>query len=119
MGKKPKGFVKGLIEYIKENPGKDLREKNVAALFQVSESTLRHHFKQQLGVAYHEFVETQRMAKAYQLLVEEGMLVKEAMYMTGYRNRSTFIRAFKKHFNTTPSSKRFTKYYPGHKVGNG
>lgn len=96
-------LVLGVMNYVNENLGSNLQEKEVAALFKVSKSTLRYAFKVQ-GLGYHQFVEGQRMQEARRLIGEERLLIKEAMHLTGYRNRSTFMNAFKKHFGRKPSS---------------
>lgn len=96
-------LVMEVMNYVNENLGSNLQEKRVAGVFKVSKSTLRYAFKVQ-GMAYHQFVEEQRMQEARRLIEEERQLIKEAMHQTGYRNRSTFMNAFKKHFGNLPSS---------------
>lgn len=98
--------VKLLIEvtgYVNENLGSDLQEKSVAGIFKISVSTLKYVFKIQ-GLSYHQFVEEQRMQEARRLIEEERLLIKEAMHQTGYKNRATFMNAFKKYFGKKPSA---------------
>lgn len=96
-------LVHAIMEYVYAHLGSDLHEKKVAVLFKISTSTLRYAFKVH-GMSYHQFVEEQRMKEARRLIEEERLLVKEAMYQMGYKNRSTFIDAFKKYYGKNPSS---------------
>lgn len=101
---KPAKLISRVVAYIKENIGNDLREKSVSETFRISTSTLRHSFKSYYGVSYRTFVESQRMARARKLIEHDGMFVKEAMHETGYKNRVTFSKAFKRYFGKNPSS---------------
>lgn len=96
-------LVWDVMQYVNCNLEKDLHEKAVAALFKTSTSTLRYAFSLQ-GISYHQFVDQQRMIEARRLIVKERLRIKEAMYQTGYKNRSTFNKAFQKHFGKNPSA---------------
>lgn len=103
---KPARLIARVVAYINENIGNDLREKCVSETFRISTSTLRHSFKSYYGISYRTFVERQRMAKARKLIEQDGMFVKEAMHESGYKNRVTFSKAFKRYFGKNPSSAR-------------
>lgn len=90
------------MEYVNSHLGSDLNEKKVASHFRTSPSTIRYAF----GIhhlQYHLYVEQQRMEEARRLIEQERYFVKEAMYATGYKSRSTFCRAFKRYFGKNPS----------------
>lgn len=93
-----------ITNYIKENLSNELHEKKVAELFRISTSTLRHCCKAVHGISYRQYIEKQRMMKARKLIEEDGMLIKEAMAQTGYKNRATFINAFNRNFGRKPSA---------------
>lgn len=95
-------LVQAISEYVPAHLDSDLDERTVAALFRTSPSTIRYAFGLQ-GLQYHQYVEAQRMKEARRLIEEERLFVKEAMYATGYRSRSTFSRAFKRYFGKNPS----------------
>jgi len=93
--------VEKVKQYVSENLDADLRITTVAEKFNLNKFTLQHIFKEQQHETYHEHVERIRMEKALQLL-KEGKWVKEAMNLTGYKNRSTFNLAFKKKYQHPP-----------------
>lgn len=93
-----------ITDYIQNNLEKDLHQKTVAAHFYISVVTLGKLFRKKYQCTYHEYVERERMQRAGHLISKEGKYIKEAMYLTGYRSRATFIRAFKNYFGKTPSS---------------
>ena len=93
--------VEKVKEYVLENLAGDLRITTVCKKFNLNKFTLQHIFKAQQKETYHEYVERIRMNKALQLL-QEGKWVKEVMPATGYRNWSTFEKAFKRRFKYAP-----------------
>jgi|SRR5665213_2146171 len=91
-----------IMLYISNNLQYNLGPKKVAEKFSISISTLEHLFKQHTHQSYHHYLEVVRMRQALYLLTQEGKIVKEAMALTGYKNRRTFTRAFKRVFQQTP-----------------
>ncbi len=89
--------VEKVKEYVSQNLGDDLHISTVCERLNLNQFTLQHIFKQQQQETYRVFVERIRMEKALQLL-KEGKWVKEVMDATGYKNRGTFNRAFKKRY---------------------
>ena len=94
--------VEKVKEYVSQNLGGDLRITTVCEKFNLNQFTLQHIFKEQQKETYREYVERIRMEKALQLL-KEGKWVKEVFPATGYRNWSTFSRAFKKRYKYPPA----------------
>ena len=84
-------------EYVSENLAGDLHITTVCEKLNLNQFTLQHIFKEQQKETYRAYVERIRMEKALQLL-KEGKWVKEVMDATGYKNRGTFNRAFKKRY---------------------
>jgi two-component system response regulator YesN len=89
--------VEKVKEYVSENPGDDLHITTVCEKFNLNKFTLQRIFREQQEETYRGFVERIRMDKALQLL-KEGKWVNEVMDATGYKNRGTFNRAFKKRY---------------------
>lgn len=87
--------------YVSENPAKDLSIAAITRQFELSASTLMHIFKKNRQQSYHQYVEKTRMNKAMELL-KKGKWVKEMMHATGYKNRTTFLNAFKRKFKYSP-----------------
>ena len=94
--------VEKVKEYVSQNLGSDLHITTVCEKFNLNKFTLQHIFKEQQNETYHEYVERIRMEKALQLL-KEGKWVKEVFPAIGYRNWSTFTRAFKKRYKYPPA----------------
>ncbi len=92
-----------IVNYVMEDLSKDLHPQIVSHHFEISVVTLRLLFKKKYDCTFRQFVEKKRMDRAGELLVRKSRSVKEVMHLTGYHNRSTFIRIFKKHFDCLPS----------------
>ncbi|MEO8111302.1 MAG: AraC family transcriptional regulator [Ginsengibacter sp.] len=94
--------VERIRQYLTQNLASDLHATTVAKKFRISLSSFHHLFKKYQGQSYHKYLEEIRMNKALALLQTEGIRIKEVMYATGYRNRSTFGNAFRKKFKNAP-----------------
>lgn len=94
--------IEKVKEYVSENLSGDLRINTVCKKLNLNQFTLQHIFKEQQNETYRGYVERMRMEKAFQLL-KEGKWVKEVFPATGYRNWSTFSRAFKKRYKYPPT----------------
>lgn len=103
-GSMPEGYGRvGRIKiYVREHLNGNLGTQAVADVFEISVSTLHHLFKDETGQNFQRFVESARMQTAFELLTTKGRIIKEVMYLTGYTIRSTFNRAFKRHFKKPP-----------------
>ena len=84
--------------YISQNLSANLHAANVASQFNMSISSLLHLFSKHPQGSYHRYIESVRIEKAIELLQTKNITVKEVMYATGYKNRTTFSNAFKKKF---------------------
>ena len=72
----------------------------------LSESRLRHLFKQETGVRLGHLLLEQRLLKAAMLLTGTRLRVKEIAGAVGYRHTSSFTRAFEKRFAQAPQTYR-------------
>ena len=93
-------------EYIAENLSTNLSTAVVAAKFGIASSTLAHSFQKFLSESYQRYVEKVRMKKAIEL-TRQGKRILEIMLATGYKNRSTFHKAFRRAFKHPPARFRF------------
>lgn len=80
-----------------------LKLKKLARTAGMSETKLEAVFRQLSGMSAHQFIYEQRMQKAYRLLRETDLLVKEVAAQVGYKNSSNFTEAFTRHFGSTPT----------------
>ena len=79
----------------------------------INDFKLKKGFKQLYGTTVYEFLVDARMEKAKLLLLETDTSIHEIAFVTGYKNLSSFITAFKKKMGYSPGS------YKRLKRGNG
>ena len=79
----------------------------------INDFKLKKGFKQLYGTTVYEFLVDARMEKAKLLLLETETSIHEIAFVTGYKNLSSFITAFKKKMGYSPGS------YKRLKRGNG
>jgi AraC-like DNA-binding protein len=60
-----------------------------------------HHF---LGTSVFDYLRTQRLEKARELLHNKNMSISQAAHHVGYSHQSSFTRAYKKYFGTYPTA---------------
>jgi len=95
------------IDRILEDPGTDHTVESLADAASMSRSA----FSAQFAVAFERspmsLVHHMRMQRAYQLLMQNGLLsIEEVAGRVGYSSRSHFSRAFKKHHGISPTACR-------------
>ena len=95
--------VERIKDYVHRNLTADLRAAAVSKRLGISAISLQYLVLKHLKTSFRLYVEVNRMRCAYDLIVNQGMLIKEAMYLSGYKNKSTFQRAFKRHYKINPS----------------
>jgi transcriptional regulator GlxA family with amidase domain len=78
----------------------------LAQSLNLSESRLRHLFKKETGVSPVQYLKAQRMQRAQKLLETTFLNVKEVMLRVGVKDKSHFIRDFKKEFGLSPTQYR-------------
>ena len=67
---------------------------------------LMHSFKNETGFTINNYITTKRLLYA-KSLIEEGTSVTNACYECGFKNYSTFSRAYKKVFNTSAKKDKY------------
>ena len=72
--------------------------------FNRSEKTLSVAFKEQMGVSITNYIETQRMMKAIELIQSTDLSMHEIALKIGYQSDNTFFKAFKRIYGTPPSA---------------
>lgn len=74
----------------------------------ISETKMKHLFKQTFGDTIYNYYQNERMQEAAFLLKQTGYSVSEAGYQLGFSNLSHFSRLFQKHFGVTPKKYALT-----------
>lgn len=88
--------------FILQNLGSDLKATTIAAQFKISESTLYRQFRAYEGVPVHQFILQARMEKAKELISLRALNINQIGTVVGYKDLSSFTRAFKKYFGKPP-----------------
>lgn len=98
-------------QYIRFNLDKDLNMQCLADKAHMSQSTFFRAFKIYFGLTPTDYINRERVLKAYQLLKSSDKSVADVCYEVGYNNTSYFIKQFKMHHGLTP--KQFKKEIAG------
>jgi len=91
-----------LLHYINQNLSADLSNEVLAEKFFISKYHLMHKFKKETGYTLHNYIEQKRLLFAANAIIE-GMPVLEAAKACGFSDYSTFLRAFRRKYNMTPT----------------
>lgn len=99
-----------VLSYINTHLTEDISIDSLAERFYISRYHLMHSFKLETGYTIGQYLTTKRLLYA-QELIKNDMPVTEACLTCGFQNYSTFSRAYKKNFGTSPSRQK-NIYYP-------
>lgn len=94
-------WVKHLIVFMRENRTERITEQTLVAEAGVDITTIRRHFKAQLGMTPLAFNRRQRLSYGKQL-IESGMDCLNAGYECGFESSSGFRTAFARQFGKPP-----------------
>ena len=102
--------VTTVIEFMETKLERKISLSEMAGVANLSRSHLSHLFKTQTGFSPGEYVRRLRMDKATHLLATTLLSIKQIMAITGYGNRSDFLRHFKRYYEVTPTEYRNRAY---------
>lgn len=94
--------IASILQYINHNLKEDLSVETLASRYYVSKYHLMRKFKEETGYTLHNYIVNKRLLMA-RTLISEGMPVTKAAQESGFAEYSTFSRAYRKQFKTTPS----------------
>ena len=94
--------IADILQYINHNLKEDLSVETLSARYYVSKYHLMRKFKQETGYTLHNYIVNKRLLMA-RTLISNGMPVTRAAQESGFAEYSTFSRAYRKQFKTTPS----------------
>lgn len=96
-------WVNGVLSYIYLHIDTDLSAAELARLQSLSTHHLHRIFKEETGKNLFETIKSIRLQKAASLLLtNKYATVSEIALMCGYSSQTSFIKAFKERFHTTP-----------------
>lgn len=95
-----------ILDYINEHLSEEISIDSLADHFFLNRYYLMHFFKDETGYTIGNYISEKRLLLAKNL-VQNGCSVTEACFQSGFKNYSTFSRAFKKTFKTAPKNSQF------------
>lgn len=106
-GKKMPGWAKELKEMIQDHIDTSLNLKELSKDLDINPSYLSREFSKHFGnLTFGEYIRTQRIEKAIELMQDPDYSLTHIAYLTGFSDQSHFTRIFKKHTGSSPSQYR-------------
>ena len=96
--------VEQLLKYINRNLSENLSIDQLANRFFFSKYHMMRKFKEETGYTIHNYIVSKRLLHA-RSLISQGMPIMKAAQMSGFRDYTTFVRAYKKQFGTVPTQR--------------
>jgi len=93
--------ILAIIEYLNSHLTEDICIDTLAEQFFLSRYYLMHSFKEETGYTIGNYLATKRLLLAKEMITS-GKPITEVCYACGYKNYSTFSRAYKKNFGKAP-----------------
>lgn len=98
-------FIK-ILEWIRVNVTKDISVQNVADEFNFTPDYLTRLFKKNIGMSTLKYINTLKISKAKELLINTDKTIKEISYLLSFNDEKYFMKLFKKYEEVTPSQYR-------------
>jgi AraC-like DNA-binding protein len=99
-------YLRVALDYISANYRAPISLADVSAACNVSPCYFSTIFAQYVGCNFSKYLIDFRLRKAQALLTETDMSVLDIAFESGFGSLSNFLRAFRRHFDTTPSKYR-------------
>ena len=96
------GFIPEVVAYVNDHLSDTLSAAALSAQLNVSASSITHTFKKELGISLHQYITQKRMMHAQRLLAEQKLPTK-IFIDCGYRDYSSFYKAYINFFGHPPS----------------
>jgi len=100
-----KSLLEQISAYVEANLAEKITLKMIADRFSVSVSTITQLFQKKTKTTFHHFVTDKRMERARDL-ISQGLPLESVGKEIGYRDHSTFYRAFRQTFGISPREYR-------------
>ena len=93
--------ILAILAYLNEHLSNDISIDILSERFFTSKYYLMHSFKEVTGYTIGNYLSTKRLLLAREL-ISNGMSITQACFECGFKNYSTFSRAYKKSFGVSP-----------------
>lgn len=103
---RPRLDIDAVCRYLQENYLQGVTLEQTADVFHVTKEYLSRAFKAAKQEGFAEYVTRLRMERAYALIAEYGVPLKEVGAMVGYYDLAHFYKSFKKFYGKTPGELR-------------
>jgi len=100
-----KSLLEQISAFLEANLTEKITLQMIADQFSVSVSTVTQLFQKKAQTTFHQFLTGLRMEKACKLILE-GMPLEAIGREIGYRDHSTFYRAFRQTYGVSPREYR-------------
>lgn len=97
------------VAFMRQNLFTDVDFRRLASSFGLSYSRFRSVFKDDTGLAPHQFLLNERVACAKRLLKDPSVEIKTIGYKVGFNSPSYFSRLFRRKTGATPSAARVAR----------
>jgi AraC family transcriptional regulator len=97
---------KRLVEFVEEHLAEDISLATLAELVDLSVYHFARAFKQSFGMPPHRYHMARRMDRARTLLQRSALSVTQIGIQIGFRETSSFTRAFRRFTGPTPTEYR-------------
>ncbi len=97
-----------IIDYINQNLDREISVQELAQRLYLSMSVFSHLFKKNVGISPYQFIITQRLEKAKQLLLDRdaNLPITTICQMCGFSNPSAFTTRFSQKYGISPAKYR-------------
>jgi len=95
-----------VVEYIEQHLAEQISLRALARLARLSPYHFARAFRHSLGVPPHRYHMVRRMKRAQELLLRSTLAVTQIGIRVGFRETSSFTRAYRRYAGITPSGFR-------------